>query len=249
MRRRAARIARSSFAAACPALQPRLQLRSGGGGFAGPFQRVCQADRDLVALRLDARELAQQLDGLVERALVGRVARAGQDCERGVDEPAARGRSPFDLQRVVIRRQRGGVVAGCGKRAGTARERRAGLRSDPQSLARRLRPPLSRHPAPPAAARRPRAARTRLARRSRRRARRERGTSPAGASDHRARPSLTSRRATSSSSGRSSSARSARSSSALEFVRCTSQSARAGATAPTGTSRAMTSTRRRTAKR
>ena len=117
-----------------PRAQPRLQLRSRGGGFAGPFQRVCQADRDLVALRLDARELAQELDGLVERALVGRVARAGQDGERGVDETAARGRSPFDLQRVVVRRQRGGVVAGCGKRAGTARERGPGLRSDPQSL-------------------------------------------------------------------------------------------------------------------
>ena len=117
------------------------------------------------------------------------------------------------FERVVVRRERGGVVAGCGQRAGTARERRHGLRRDPQRLlerrGRRLRVTERRQQVRVGGERRVRgvaAARDARSARARNRSRsRVRPSRPA---------SLTSRRATSSSSGRSSSARSARSSSA-----------------------------------
>ena len=226
---------------------PCLQDLGGGGGRAGALQRVRQADGDLVALRFDARQLAQQHDGLVQGALVGRVRGTGQDRERRVDQAAARGRALFELQRVVVRRQRGSVVAGVGERAGAAGEGGHRLRGDPQDLFERrgrrlgltqrreqMRIRGERRIGGAAAVAAARSARARN--RSRRRALPSR---PA---------SLTSRRATSSSSGRSSSARSARSSSAVESVRWTSQSARAGVAA-IGTSKAATSARRRTPER
>ena len=133
----------------------------------------------------------------------------------------------LELQGVVVRRQRGGIVACGGQRACTAGDRGHGLRREAYELVVRLD------------------RRLRLTERGQQvRVGGERRVGGAAARGRRAlgacaetiaqpRPtgvpaSLTRRRARSSSSGRSSSARSARSSSAVESVRRTSQSARAG---------------------
>ena len=130
-----------------PGAQPRLQHRGGRGGLAGALQRVGQAVGDLVALRLGARQLAQQRDGLVLRALVGRVARTGQDRERGVDQAPARGgrRSSFSASSYAASaaaRRRRRRARGRGPRAPAPTAAR------PAAPARTPRPPPSRHPAP-----------------------------------------------------------------------------------------------------
>ena len=133
MRRRAARNARSSFAAACPGRSRASSTAAAAAGLPARSSASARRSGDLVALRFGARQLAQQRD-VLSSAPCRRVPRAGQDRERGVDEAAARRRALFELQGVVVRRQRGVVVAGGGQRAGTAGERGHGLRRDPQDL-------------------------------------------------------------------------------------------------------------------
>ncbi len=113
---------------------PCFQNRGGGGGLARALQRVRQADGDFVAFRFGTRQLAQQHDGLVQGALVGRVPGTGQDRERRVDQTAARGRALFEFQGVVVRRQRGGIFAGVGESAGAAGEGGPRLGGDRQDL-------------------------------------------------------------------------------------------------------------------
>ena len=117
--------------------EPRLQDLGASHGLAGVFQRVRQALGDLVAVGFRAGQLAQQRDGSVLGRVVGGVPGARQDGERGLDEAAARRRAVLELQRIVVRRQRRGVVARVREGARAPRERRDGLRRRPQDLIER----------------------------------------------------------------------------------------------------------------
>ena len=170
-----------------PRAQPRLQHLGRRDGLAGAFQRVCEALGDLVACRLGARQLAQQRDAFLLRALSG----ASPERARIASAASMRRRRPAgwlsSFKRVVVAAQRGGVVAGGRQRARTAGDRGHGLRRDPQSLVEggggRLRVTERRQQV---GVRRERRVRGAIAARSPR-ARRERETARAAAPDRRAR--------------------------------------------------------------
>ena len=161
-RRRAARSASSSFAAAWPGRSRASRTSAAATGL--PARSSASARRSAISsrVRFGARQLAQQRDGLCPgRALVGGVPGAGQDGERGVDEAAARRRAALELQRVVVR------APARRRRRPRPRARALGRRAPARTAARPAgpgrtpRPPPSRHRARAAGERRRRAARTR----------------------------------------------------------------------------------------
>ena len=96
------------------------------------------------------------------------------------------GRAVLELQRIVVRGQRRGVVARVREGARSARERRDGLRRRPAGPDRTRRTRPSRHRAPAAGERTQRAARTPPCRRRPTHVRRARETARAASSDRRA---------------------------------------------------------------
>ena len=137
MRRRAARNASSSLAAAWPGRSRASSTSAAAAGW--PARSSASARRSAISSRAGSARASSRSSAMVFSC----AALSGVSPERARIASAASMRRRradgwlFELQRVVVCRQRGGIVAGCGQRARTAGDRGHGLRREAHDLVER----------------------------------------------------------------------------------------------------------------